>query len=293
MFTPFPLSQSGNLWPYTCHCFGQKESLPLVSQALYFPVVFSWLIKHHLFYNFHVFLNFFCFQSIPAQFFYSTSIEWYMFVNIHILHQVEPQEERKIKSHMKSAILNQSLIKRFLGERLLRLSTGVKSDQEYQSMVLCFHFSLLRIGEGNGNPLQCSCLENPRDGGAWWAAVYGVAQSRTRLKRLSSSSSCAFIQQFCSFFNLLCFLSILSLKNHSDFHSFILLFHICYYKFPSFFFEIVKLLSHVQLFATLQTVAHQAPLSMGFSRQEYWSGLPFPSLILLYFLVINCIVFSK
>ena len=49
--------------------------------------------------------------------------------------------------------------------------------------------SLSRIGEGNGNPLQCSCLENPRDGGAWWAAVYGVAQSRTRLKQLSSSSS--------------------------------------------------------------------------------------------------------
>ena len=44
------------------------------------------------------------------------------------------------------------------------------------------------IGEGNGNPLQCSCLENPRDGGAWWAAVSGVAQSRTQLKRLSSSS---------------------------------------------------------------------------------------------------------
>ena len=49
--------------------------------------------------------------------------------------------------------------------------------------------SLLRFGEGNGNPLQCSCLENPRDGGAWWAAVYGIAQSRTQLKRLSSSSS--------------------------------------------------------------------------------------------------------
>ena len=45
-----------------------------------------------------------------------------------------------------------------------------------------FHFSLSCIGEGNGNPLQCSCLENPRDRGAWWAAVYGVAQSRTRLK---------------------------------------------------------------------------------------------------------------
>ena len=52
---------------------------------------------------------------------------------------------------------------------------------------LHFHFSLSCIGEGNGNPLQCSCLENPTDGGAWWAAVCGVSQSRTRLKRLSSS----------------------------------------------------------------------------------------------------------
>ena len=54
---------------------------------------------------------------------------------------------------------------------------------------LHFHFSLSCTKEGNGNPLQCSCLENPRDGGAWWAAVYGVAQSWTGLKRLSSSSS--------------------------------------------------------------------------------------------------------
>ena len=54
---------------------------------------------------------------------------------------------------------------------------------------LHFHFSLSCIGEGNGNPLQCSCLENPRDGGAWWAAIYGATQSRTRLKRLSSSSA--------------------------------------------------------------------------------------------------------
>ena len=53
---------------------------------------------------------------------------------------------------------------------------------------LHFHFSLSCIGEGNGNLLQCSCLENPRDGGTWWAAVYGVSQSWTRLKRLSSSS---------------------------------------------------------------------------------------------------------
>ena len=54
---------------------------------------------------------------------------------------------------------------------------------------LHFHFSLPCTGEENGNPLQCSCLEKPRDGGAWWASVYGVAQSRTRPKRLSSSSS--------------------------------------------------------------------------------------------------------
>ena len=64
-------------------------------------------------------------------------------------------------------------------------------DHEESDMTerLPFHFSLSCIGEGNGNPLQCSCLENPRDGGAWWPAIYGVAQSRTRLKRLSSSSS--------------------------------------------------------------------------------------------------------
>ena len=54
---------------------------------------------------------------------------------------------------------------------------------------LNFTWVEITSGEGNGNPLQCSCLENPVDGGAWWAAVYGVAQSRSRLKRLSSSSS--------------------------------------------------------------------------------------------------------
>ena len=69
---------------------------------------------------------------------------------------------------------------------------GLQSTESLESDTterLHFHFSLSCIGEGNGNPLQCSCLENPRDGGAWWAAVYGVSQSRTRLKRLSSSSS--------------------------------------------------------------------------------------------------------
>ena len=70
---------------------------------------------------------------------------------------------------------------------------------------LHFHFSLSCIGEGNGNPLQCSCLENPRDGEAWLAAVYGVAQSQTRLKRLSSSSLFYFIlPQFSSVQSLTC-----------------------------------------------------------------------------------------
>ena len=57
---------------------------------------------------------------------------------------------------------------------------------DWATSLLLFTFM---IGEGNGNPLQCSCLENPRDGGAWWAAIYGIALSRTRLKRLSRSSS--------------------------------------------------------------------------------------------------------
>ena len=94
---------------------------------------------------------------------------------------------------------------------------------------LHFHFSLSCIGEGNGNPLQCSCLENPRDGGAWWASIYGVAQSRTQLKQLSM---------------------------HASKKELLLLSHF----------------SRVRLCATPETAAHQAPLSLGFSRQEHWSG---------------------
>ena len=68
---------------------------------------------------------------------------------------------------------------------------------------LHFHFSLSCIGEGNGNPLQCSCLENPRDRGAWWAAFSGVAQSWTRLKRLRSSS-----RPFCDHSPFKCLLAL-------------------------------------------------------------------------------------
>ena len=75
------------------------------------------------------------------------------------------------------------------GRRSLVGCSPCSREESDMTEQLHFHFSLSCIGEGNGNPVQCSCLENPRDGGAWCAAVYGVAQSRTRLKRLSSSLS--------------------------------------------------------------------------------------------------------
>jgi len=76
---------------------------------------------------------------------------------------------------------------------------SVRVGHNWATSLSDFHFSLSCIGEGNGNPLQYSCLENPRDGGAWWAAVYGVTQSRTRLKRLSSSSS-SVVWEICEFY---------------------------------------------------------------------------------------------
>ena len=155
---------------------------------------------------------------------------------------------------------------------------------------LQFHFSLSCTGEWNGNALQCSCLENPRDGGAWWAAVYGVAQSRPWLKRLSSSSSCysellgeqgdkrrqgriLCWKDLCVFFHffllelMICSCSIegFCTKRQLTFWAvFSILYHYMKWKWKS--------LSRVQLFVTLWTVALQAPLSLGFSRQEYWSG---------------------
>ena len=74
-------------------------------------------------------------------------------------------------------------------------------EESNRTEQLHFHFSLSWIGEGNGNPLQCSCLENLRDGGTWWAVICGVAQSRTRLSPLSSSSNLTSVRWFphCSF----------------------------------------------------------------------------------------------
>ena len=112
---------------------------------------------------------------------------------------------------------------------------------------LHFPFSLSWIGEGNGNPLCCSCLENPRDGGAWWAAVYGVAQSQTRLKWLSSSSrgkQTVWLMCMCC----------LGKKGKSKLY---------YYHYSV---QLVQLLSHVRLSATPWIAVCQASLSITNSR---------------------------
>ena len=90
---------------------------------------------------------------------------------------------------LEKATHSSTLAGKFHGRRTLVGSSPWGHTESDATKRLHFHFSLSCIGEGNGNPLQCSHLENPRDGGAWWAAFYGVAQSRTRLKWLSSSSS--------------------------------------------------------------------------------------------------------
>ena len=180
---------------------------------------------------------------------------------------------------------------------------------------LHFHFSLSCIGEGNGNPLQCSCLESPRDWGAWWAAIYGVAQIRTRLKQLHSSSSS--ITTFTK--NIIIYLGLEHFatcnwhhenkkhrKGHHNLHPVTdsqsltplarcssvvvkkLLFS-CHMLFLSHAYILtspvsthtpncvcVCICAHVWLFVIPWTVAHHACLSMRFFKQKYWSGLSFP-----------------
>ena len=125
-------------------------------------------------------------------------------------------------------------------------------------------------GDGNSTPLQYSCLENPMDGGAWRVTIHWVAKSRTWLKRLSMHTFCAYKIKSCLkynfFFSPEIFSSIGSQWKY-DVKTW------CHFSY----FGSVQSLSRVRLFATLQAVAHQAPLSMWFSRQEHWSGLPFPS----------------
>ena len=105
---------------------------------------------------------------------------------------------KQIKAHVtrsNGTPLQYSCLEKSHGRRSLVGRSPWGHEESDTTERLHFHFSLSHIGEGNGNPPQCSCLENPRDGGAWWAAVYGVTQSQTRLKRLSSSST-AFLSFF-------------------------------------------------------------------------------------------------
>ena len=129
-----------------------------------------------------------CFSNPPpASFFSSTLPQWWplFFPTLFSLnsHPLTCKSEKAMAPHSSTLACQIPWT-----EKPGRLqSTG--SLRVGQTEQLHFHFSLSCIGEGNGNPLQCSCLENLRDGGAWWAAISGVAQSQTRLKWLSSSSS--------------------------------------------------------------------------------------------------------
>ena len=99
------------------------------------------------------------------------------------LEQLEYETEKAMAPH------SSTLAWQIPGQRSLVGCSPWGRCQSDTTEQLHFRFSLSCTGEGNGNPLQCSCLENPRDGGSWWASIYGVAQSWTQLKRLSSSSS--------------------------------------------------------------------------------------------------------
>ena len=138
---------------------------------------------------------------------------------------------------------------------------------------LPFHFSLSCIGEGNGNPLQCSFLENPRDGGAWWASVFGVAQSWTQLKPLSSSSSI-----YRSFVSLGRFIPKYFILFVAMVNGIVSLISLPVFHPVTFWTLSSRLCSDAQscLFATPWTVACHVPESTGFSRKEYWSGVPGP-----------------
>ena len=121
-------------------------------------------------------------------------------------------------------------------------------------------------GEGNGNPLQYSYLEIPMDRGAWQPAVQGIARSRTWF------SDWTFCEHPCTHHLNSTIKILLFLRYHQYIYLFIYLKSIL----PFVHFKVSCRLSHVWLFVTLWTVAHQSPLSKEFSRQEYWGGVPFP-----------------
>ena len=141
----------------------------------------SW--NRHIFSFTKITLN--CFPKVAVCIFSPTS-NIQKFLRIHLLTSTWCPQTWILQLWHPTPVL---LPGQFHGQRSLVGCSPWGREESDTTERLHFHFSLSRIGEGKGNPLQCSCLENPRDGGAWWAAVYGVTQSRTRLKRLSSSSS--------------------------------------------------------------------------------------------------------
>ena len=109
--------------------------------------------------------------------------------DFHFISLIQLKTIERILAYIYFRVFYPNLPGKSHGRRSLVCCSPWDRSESDMTEQLLFHFSLLCTGEGNGNPLQCSCLENPRDGGAWRGAAYGVAQSQTRLKRLSSSSS--------------------------------------------------------------------------------------------------------
>ena len=138
------------------------------------------------------FIVVFIFQSVPAQavllFYYSQTLRKELYLEPSLMHVMLLIVMYNTVSEKAVAPHSSTLAWKIHGRRSLVGCSPWGRKELDTTERLHFYFSLSFIGEGNGNPIQCSCLENPRDGGAWWAAVYGVAQSQTWLKRLSSSS---------------------------------------------------------------------------------------------------------
>ena len=110
-------------------------------------------------------------------------------INLFILEQFQIYRKRWFREISHNPHLVTSIINIFYQYGAFVTINGPILTNFYYEVHSLFEFPQLLSGEGHGNPLQCSCLENPKDGGAWWAAVYGVAESQIQLKRLSSSSS--------------------------------------------------------------------------------------------------------
>ena len=147
-------------------------------------------------------------NSIPGMLYILLSAAISIWFHLYILFEFFPiikKNSRKMNMHLlclsdgegNGNLLQYSCLEKSHGRRSLVGCRPWGREESDTTEWLHFHFSLSCIGEGNGNPFQGPCLENPRDGRAWWAAVYGVAQSRTRLKRLSSSSSSTYLRKQC------------------------------------------------------------------------------------------------